>query len=398
MRARLVAGLLSAAVLALPAAASPEPVARGPAAAALASLGRFEAPVQVAGAAGYPRLLFVVEQGGRIQVLRRGRRLGRPFLDIRARITTGGNEQGLLSVAFPPDYRRSGRFYVYYTGAGGDIQIDEYRRRSPAFADPTTRRPLLTIPHRMAANHNGGQLQFHGRELLLGTGDGGGAGDPANSAQSRGSLLGKLLRIIPTTTRGGRPYGVPRTNPFVGAPGRDEIFSYGLRNPWRFSLQQMERGPDRILIGDVGQARFEEVDYETLPAANGANFGWDAWEGFEPYVAGCAGRCPNAGTPDPGGTTFPIFAYPHQLDGAARCTVIGGYVVRDRALGPLRGRYLYADLCDGELRSFVPRLGGAVDDRGLGINVTSPTSFGATPNGRLFVSSLDGPVYRIAPG
>jgi hypothetical protein len=393
-----ILALLAAAALSVGAASAPGgSAARGPAGVGLNQIGSFDRPVHVAGAPGYPRLLFVVEQTGRIQVLRRGELLRRPFLDIADRIRTVDNEEGLLSVAFPPDYQRSARFYVYYTDVNGDIQIDEYRRSAPAFADPASRRPLLTISHQPAANHNGGQLQFRGPELFIGTGDGGLSGDPPNNAQNPESLLGKMLRIIPRRTQGGRPYGVPRSNPFVGIPGRDEIFSLGLRNPWRFSVQELSRRADRILIADVGQRRYEEVNYATLPAANGANFGWDAWEGFEPYVPGCIGGCPNAGTPDPGGVTFPIFAYPREAEGAHGCTVIGGYAARDRALGGLRGRYLYVDLCVGELRSFVPTLSAATDDRSLGLSVSMPTSFGETPDGRLYVASGEGPVYRIAP-
>jgi glucose/arabinose dehydrogenase len=243
---------------------------------------------------------------------------------------------------------------------------------------------VLTIPHSRFPNHNGGQLQFHGRELLLGTGDGGGGGDTLGNAQNTDSLLGKLLRIYPRPTRSGRPYGIPRSNPFVGKPGRDEIFSYGLRNPYRFSIEEMGRGPDRILIGDVGQNRFEEIDYATLPGALGANFGWNAFEGFEPYVGG---------SPDPGGTTFPILAYGRDRG----CAVNGGYVVRDRSLPTLFGRYLYADYCAGQLRSFIPALAGARDDKPVGPALTSVSSFGQTPDGRLYVASLDGGVYRIAP-
>jgi glucose/arabinose dehydrogenase len=396
-RAAILALLAAAALSLLAAAVSGGSAARGPAGVGLNPIGSFAQPVHVAGAPGYPRLLFIVERAGRIQVLRRGRQLPRPFLDISDRVTTADNEEGLLAVAFPPDYRRSTRFYVYYTDVNGDIQIDEYRRSAPAFADPASRRPLLTIPHAQAANHNGGLLHFHGPELFISTGDGGLSGDPPNNAQNPDSLLGKLLRIIPRRTRAGRPYGMPRSNPYVGGPGRDEIFSTGLRNPWRFSIQEMPRRADRILIADVGQGRFEEVSYETLPDAHGANFGWDAFEGFEPYVPGCPGGCPNAGTPDPGGTSPPIFAYSREGDFAGSCTVIGGHVVVDPALDSLRGRYLYADLCIGELRSFIPAFPAAADDGPLGLPVSQPTSFGLTPTGRSYVASLTGPVYRIAP-
>ena len=200
----------------------------------LKRIGNFDSPVYVAGAPGAPKLLFVVEQGGRIQVLKDGRRLGKPFLDISKLVSFEG-ERGLLSVAFPPDYGASGRFYVYYVDRAGNIRIDEFQRRSPTRAAAGSRRTVIEIAHPVYSNHNGGQLQFLGDDLYFGTGDGGSAGDPPNNAQNRESLLGKLLRIDPRPS-GGRPYTVPSSNPFVGRPGRDEIYSYGLRNPFRFSF------------------------------------------------------------------------------------------------------------------------------------------------------------------
>jgi hypothetical protein len=387
-RAALSAALLG--LLALPGTVAAQPIGGGSGGVALRQIGSFDEPVYVTGAPGFPRLLFVVEKPGRIAVFDHGRRLARPFLDISDRVGEMDNEEGLLSVAFPPDYRRSKRFYVYYTDPAGNIQIDEYRRRSDTFAGAASRRPLLTIPHPTFRNHNGGQLQFHGPELLIGTGDGGAAGDPPNNAQNRESLLGKVLRIIPTPS-GDSPYSVPASNPFVGGPGRDEIFSYGLRNPWRFSLQNVNDAPDRLLIADVGQNRFEEVDYVTLADAAGANFGWDAFEGFAGYD--CGSRCPFGTTPDPGGTTPPIFAYDHSQG----CSISGGYVVRDRTLKTLFRRYVYADYCAGVLRSFIPRLGGAADDKPMGLSVPAVSSFGEALDGRLYVCSLDGAVYRIVP-
>ncbi len=254
------------------------------------------------GAPGQPKLLFVVEQGGRIEVLRNGHRLGRPFLDISGLVSFEG-ERGLLSIAFAPDYAQSGFFYVYYTNRQGNIEVDELRRRSQTRAAANSRRQVIEIPHPLNSNHNGGQLQFLGKLLYIGTGDGGSGGDPPNNAQNRESLLGKLLRIDPRRS-GRRPYTVPDSNPFVGRPGRDEIYSYGLRNPFRFSFDTVSAKSPRLVIGDVGQSRFEEVDYTTVPDASGANFGWDAFEGFRPY------RDENSGTPDPGGTVKPIFAYP----------------------------------------------------------------------------------------
>ena len=349
----------------------------------LKKIGSFEAPVYVTGAPGFPQLLFVVEQPGRIVVLKDGRRAG-TFLAMGDLVSYGG-ERGLLSVAFPPDYARSKRFYVYYTDREGAIRVDEFQRRSATRAAAGSRREVIRIPHPVNSNHNGGQLQFLGNLLYFGTGDGGSGGDPPNNAQNKGVLLGKLLRIDPRAA-GGRPYTVPASNPFVGRPGRDEIYSYGLRNPFRFSFDTTHAQP-RIAIGDVGQNRFEELDYLTVNRANGANFGWDALEGFSKYTE------ENSGTPDPGGTVKPIFVY-----GRSRgCTIIGGYLARDPRLRGLRGRYVYADLCEGQLRSLPPHLKRASGDRKLGLQVASPSSFGEDQRHRLYVASLEGPVFRLVP-
>ncbi|HET9198800.1 MAG TPA: PQQ-dependent sugar dehydrogenase [Solirubrobacterales bacterium] len=351
----------------------------------LKRIGSFDAPVYVTGAPGFPKLLFVVEQPGRIAVMKGGRRAG-TFLDIGDLVDYGG-ERGLLSVAFPPDYGSSKRFYVYYTDRDGSIQVDEFRRRTATRAASGSRRPVLTVPHPGESNHNGGQLQFLGNLLYFGTGDGGSGGDPPNNAQNKDVLLGKLLRIDPRAS-GGKPYSVPASNPFVAQPGRDEIYSYGLRNPFRFSFDTTHGHP-RIAIGDVGQSQFEELDYTTVDRANGANFGWDALEGFSKYTA------ESSGTPDPGGTVRPTFAYPHSRGGS--CSIIGGYVVADPRLRGLRGRYVYADLCEGQLRSLAPHLKRASDDRKLGLQVSSPSSFGEDLRHRLYVTSLEGPVFRLVP-
>jgi glucose/arabinose dehydrogenase len=353
----------------------------------LKRIGDFDEPVYVAGAPGFPELLFVVEKPGVVAVLRNGHRLPKPFLDITGPVLSE-DERGLLSIAFPPDYKSSRSFYVYYTDAKGNIRIDEFKRRTPTRADRGSRRSVIEIPHPVNANHNGGQMQFLGDLLYFGTGDGGSGGDPPNNAQNKDVLLGKLLRIDPRPS-GGRPYTVPPDNPFVGKPGRDEIYSYGLRNPFRFSFDTSSARTPRIAIGDVGQNRFEELDYTTVAAADGANFGWDAFEGFHPY------EDENSGTPDPGGTTKPIFAYPHSRDGS--CSIIGGYVVQDPHLPSLRGRYVYADLCEGQLRSLVPHLKRASDDRRLGLAVETPSSFGEDDLHRIYVCSLAGPVYRLVP-
>jgi glucose/arabinose dehydrogenase len=362
--------------LALPACGSAKQSAENPpgrvqAGVGLKQIGKFESPVYLTGAPGFPKLLFVVEQEGKVVVLRGGHRMQQPFLDIHDLISFGG-ERGLLSIAFPPDYPSSRRFYVYYTDHHGNIRIDEFKRRSATRAARGSRRAVVRIPHPVNSNHNGGQLQFLGDLLYFGTGDGGSGGDPPNNAQNRHSLLGKLLRIDPR-----------------GVDATPEIYSYGLRNPFRFSFDTVTTKQPRLVIGDVGQNRVEEVDYTSVAAAQGANFGWDAFEGFGPY------EDENSGTPDPGGTVKPIFAYPHSRGGS--CAIVGGYVVGDKRLPSLYKRYVYADLCEGELRSLVPHLHHASNDRKLGLSVSTPSSFGEDNRGRIYVCSLDGPVYRLVP-
>ena len=352
----------------------------------LKRIGNFDQPVHIASAPGFPHLLFVVEQPGRIKVIRRGHKLRRSFLNITNIVNYGG-ERGLLSVAFPPDYRQTKRFYVFFTDGQGDLHVDEFRRRSPVRASRASRRIVIQVGHKANANHNGGQLQFLGNLLYIATGDGGSGGDPPDNAKSRRTLLGKILRINPRNPRGRADYSVPRSNPFVGRRGRDEIFAYGLRNPFRFSFHRPRGKTPRIVIGDVGQDRFEEVDYETIRGANGANFGWDEWEGFAPFE--CDGRCTR-------GTAKPIYAYGRGNGG---CTVIGGYVARNRGLGSLRGRYVFTDLCEGKIRSIAPRLRGrARRAPTTGMRVSTPSSFGVDRHRRLYVASLDGPVYRLVRG
>ena len=337
--------------------------------------------MHVAAAPGV-RALYVVEKAGRVRVVRK-RKLKRPFLDIRGRVLHSG-EQGLLSIAFDPDFRRNRLAYLYYTNNHGDNVVAEVRaRRRGLRARRGTLRTVLLIRHPGQPNHNGGQLAFGPDGLLyVGIGDGGGAEDPDDSAQDRGSLLGKILRIDPHRD-GSRRYTVPAGNPFVGKPGRDEIYSLGLRNPYRFSFQRI-RGRARILIGDVGQSAFEEIDYESLGFANGANFGWNDFEGF---------RRTAFGDPPVPKQAKPVLVY--RTHSRGRCAVIGGFVVRDRRLRRLRGRYLYGDFCSGELRSFRPRLKGARGDRSLGLRIPDLSSFGLGRGDRLYATSLAGPVYRL---
>jgi glucose/arabinose dehydrogenase len=357
-------------------------VAAAPASAAtLEQIGSFASPVFVTSDPGNADRLFVVEQGGRI-ILSQGGTTS-TFANLIPLVLSGG-ERGLLSMAFATDFATSGRFYVYYTSRPhGDIQIDEFTATGST-VDPASRRPVITIPHRQFANHNGGQLQIGPDGMLyLGTGDGGSGGDPDGNAQNLESLLGKVLRIDPRPT-GTAPYSVPSDNPFVGTAGADEIWSYGLRNPYRFSF---DRGTGAIAIGDVGQNAFEEVDYEPGPnAGRGDNFGWDCREGAHPHVQAdpvCSSRTD---------FTEPIFEYSHAFGG---CSITGGYVVRDQSLGDLYGRYVYVDFCAGQIRSLVPAVPAASDDRSEGLDVPSPSSFGEDACGRLYVTSLEGPVHRF---
>ena len=396
----------AAALLALSAPASAQ-VGSGEGALRLAQIGNFNLPVYVTGAPGFPKLLFVVEQGGVIRVLRQGSLLPTPFLDISGRTICGSDpslchEQGLLSVAFPSDYEESRRFYVYFTGTDGDNRVFEFRRSRdrPARAQPGSGRLVLRLPHPVYETHNGGGLQFHGsRDLFITTGDGGLRGDPSNNAQNLDSPLGKILRINPQRARSGRPYRVPRSNPFVGRPGLDTIFSLGLRNPYRLSFE-VRRDADRVLIGDVGQKRYEEINYVSLPVARGGNFGWDAYEGAATYDCGL--DCPFSGTLPPPEVLPPIFNYGHPAFAApgapSGCAVTSGVVVRDENLRPLFGRALFADYCEGLIRSLIPRVTGAQDEGPTGLVLSAVSSFGETPDGRVFVTSLEGGVYRIAPG
>ncbi len=344
----------------------------------LARVANFDAPVEIKSAPGYKRLMFVVEQGGKVRVLRRGRKLARPFLNITNRVNSGG-ERGLLSVAFPPDYRKSGRFYVYYTDDTGDIRVDEYRRRTAVTARRGSRRSVIRIPHRENANHNGGQMHFLGKNLYFGTGDGGGGGDEPGNAQNLNVLLGKMIRIDPRRSNG-KPYTVPKSNPFVGRSGKNEIFSYGLRNPFRWSFDKVTGKGIHMVIADVGQNEFEELNYLRLAQARGANFGWNKFEGFSEFDGGRSG------------TTKPDFVTTH---GDGNCSIIGGIVVRADDLRSIRGRYLYSDFCNSDVRTFKPSNRRIRTTRSTGLTVPQISSFGESLGGAVYATSTSGPVYRL---
>jgi glucose/arabinose dehydrogenase len=338
----------------------------------LRRVGTFSNPTYVTAPPGDRTRLFVVEQGGTIRVVQRGRKRAHPYLDIRDRVLSGG-ERGLLSMAFAPGYRQNHRFYVYYTNDHGDIRVVEFKGRRNR-ARRRTARPILRQEHSRFGNHNGGQLQFGPDGYLYwSTGDDG----HSENAQDLTSDRGKILRIDPRES-GGAPYTVPPGNPFVGVAGaRPEIWAMGLRNPWRFSF---DRGSGALVVGDVGQRAWEEVDYASAAAGGGRglNYGWPQCEAFE--GAGCTGA---AFAP-------PIYAYSHTAS-TGGCAIVGGYVVRDPELGALYGRYLFADLCAGELRSIDPASPPPVNEApSEGISFDVPWSFGEDACGRLYVATSGG--------
>ncbi len=365
----------------------------------LQPVGNFDQPIYVTSSPTNSDRLLVAERPGRIIEITPSKTS--ELADLTSLISCCEVERGLLSIAPAPDFDASGRFYAAYTGtplAGGlegDVHVDSFRL-DPQVSGHLLREPILAIDHASQPNHNGGQLQFGpDGHLYVSLGDGGGSGDPLESGQDTEELLGKILRFDPLP--GQAPsYSIPSTNPFVGGPGRDEVWAYGLRNPWRFSFDRLSGD---MVIGDVGQGSREEVDFAPSPggvvSGGAANYGWNCREGLIAYSSpGTA--CATAGV-----FTDPVFDYVHQnpADGAAYgCSIIGGYVVRDPSLGDLYGRYVYADFCIGQIRSLALPLsaaGQASGDRSEGVVVSKPTSFGEDACGRVYVTSDEGTVYRL---
>jgi glucose/arabinose dehydrogenase len=345
-------------------------------------VGNFADPVDIRVAPGQPNNLYVVEQSGKIKVLQNEVPAAAPFLNIEG-IVDFNDERGLLSLAFAPNYATSRRFYVLFVNNFGNVEVDEFLRSptNPLRTQAGSRRVLLRIPHPNASNHNGGQLQF-GTDgfLYISVGDGGNTPTPGEPARDLRSLLGKILRINPLPA-GGNAYQIPPGNPYVGVFGRDEIYAYGLRNPWRMSLT-----PNFIAIGDVGQGREEEVNILRIPAAKGVNFGWPQFEGNLVYDNSKPGRDP---------AVFPIHTYSHDTGG---CAVMGGHIVADTQLPALQGRYIYGDLCTGQIRSFLPDVAAqkAIGDSAIGISLPGLRSFGRGTNSQVYMSD-GGKVYRLEP-
>ena len=364
----------------------------------LQELADVDEPVAFAARAGDPAL-YIAERGGRIRRIEitttSRRRTGSstpvitqtfqlersPVLDISDEVTSEGQEQGLLGLAFSTD---GNRLYVAYTGNDSRQYLHEFVMGAER-PNAGERREILVIDD-FAPNHNGGQLSFGPDGFLYwAMGDGGGGGDPEDTGQDPNDLLGSLLRIDPDVVDPGQAYAVPDGNPFAGGGGAPEVWAYGLRNPWRFSFDRLTGD---LWIADVGQGDVEEIDY--LPATDdgrgagrGANLGWSNLEGDESFE----------GREAPEGAVAPVHVY-----GSDRgCSVTGGFVYRGDRIPEMRGAYIYGDFCEGEVRALVVDEGQVVDDRVLGLPVPNLASFGQDPEGELYALSLDGPVYRIVP-
>lgn len=345
------------------------------------------APTFLTAPAGDSRL-FIVERAGRIRVVENGNLLPVPFLDI-SNLTSTSGERGLLSMAFHPQYASNGYFFLYYTNLAGDIVIErrQVSGANPNTADALSSLAIITIAHPTYTNHYGGLVSF-GPDgyLYIGTGDGGGGGDPLGNAQNPNVLLGKLLRLDVSASSNAQPYAIPSGNPFVGVAGkRAEIWALGLRNPWRYAFDATAQ---QLYIADVGQANLEEINVRAASQA-GNNYGWNTKEGTQ---------CYGSSSCDQTGLVLPLVEYGH--DAAGGCSITGGYVYRGSALPELAGQYLYSDYCSGWLKSFGISNGStsgsasAVKDWGIS-NVGNILSFGQDGQKELYMLSSSGKGYRI---
>ena len=364
---------------------------------------KIASPTAAASPPGHPELLFVTSRLGKVRAIRGGRLLPRPLIDLSKQVNHRWYEQGLLGIAFSPEFEKTGRFYVHFTAKDGDVKIVEFRvdpKKDPTVALPASGRTLLRVPMvDPKGNHNGGELAFLGKYLYIAIGDGNDPGDQQNLAQNLESFRGKILRIDPDPAEtAGRTYSIPPDNPFVGKPGRDEIFAYGFRNPHSFDFYRPKDGEAHLVVTDVGQGRAEELNYLPFKYAFGANFGWKMFEGNLPYDCE-ATLCPGGAPPAP--TTplvWPVLTYPHTKG----CAIIGGPVVEDPALTKIDGRILYGDFCQNRIRTARPNTAWVKSDKSIGTFL--PPGKGEHPAlngfaedgwGRVYALSNFGEIYRL---
>lgn len=359
-----------------------------------------EEPTSLSSPPGYRSLVLVTERTGKVRVIRRGKMLRKPLLNLSRRIDLLRVERGLLGLAFAPDFRRSGRFFVNYTDRLGDSIVAGFRtvRGHPLRLRKRSGRIVLRIPRVAdAGNHNGGHLAFHRNLLYISSGDGFDPGDPPDNAQNLESLRGKILRIDPSPDpETGMRYRIPPGNPFVGLPGRDEIFSYGFRNPHNFSFFRAD-GRAMIAITDVGQSRYEELNVLPLADARGGNFGWKSYEAFEPY--NCGELCPNGANPTvTESLIWPQLVFSHDEG----CAIIGGPLITDPKLTAERGRLIYGDFCSNRIHTALPRRPIITDDRPIGFYLppgrdrhSALNGFGVDGFKRVYAFSHRGGIYRI---
>ncbi len=339
-----------------------------------------ERPVHVTHAGDGSARLFVVEQKGRIRIVKSNQVLPQPFLDITKRVGSEHKEQGLLSVAFHPRYAENGQFFVNYTNQQGDTVIERYRVSSdPNQADAASAAPVLAIDQ-PAPNHNGGQLAF-GPDgyLYIGMGDGGGAGDRFNNGQNLQSLLGKLLRI---DVDGAQPYAIPPDNPFVGQPAaRPEIWAFGLRNPWRFTF---DRETGDLFIGDVGQNEFEELNFQPAGSRGGQNYGWPIMEASSCFRV--AFFCKRSGL------ELPIAEHERELG----CSIIAGFRYHGQALPVFTNTYVFGDFCSGSIWGLIEGADSAWQKTELLKTKPGISSFGEDEQGELYmVEHVQGLLYQL---
>lgn len=344
-------------------------------------------PVFITSARDGTGRMFIVEKTGTIRVLVRGSVLPTPLIDLSATVSTGA-EQGLLGLAFHPGFRTNRRFYVDFTNASGNTVIREYKvsKTNPNRVEKGSGRTILKLGQPYA-NHNGGMIAF-GPDgyLYIGTGDGGSGGDPGNRAQRKTTLLGKILRINVNGTTARHSYRIPRSNPYVGRKGRDEIWQRGVRNPWRFSFDRLTHD---LFIADVGQSAREEVDFQPAGSGGGQNYGWKIMEGTSCYsTSACAAGVPACNDPI---LILPILEYGH-VDG--NCSIIGGYVYRGSLTPSLYGAYVYGDYCSGRLWA-ARQTGGMWSSQVLAPSAAGLTCFGEDANSELYLATQSGALYRV---